>query len=86
MSSDDEPKTYPALLYRLITTHDSIKTVLFFVVLWVVTFTPVIIAKIASDPAAVFSSRNCLDLKEVAGKVYKIDQCARTIEPFKPEN
>ncbi len=30
--------------------------------------------------------RNCYDLKEVAGKVYKVDQCSGKIEPLNTDD
>jgi hypothetical protein len=55
---------------------------------------PMVLAGISKTGMAIISGktpvqsiwRNCYDLKEVGGKVYKIDQCSGAIEPLKTDD
>lgn len=53
---------------------------------WIIMGSMKMAMEFIKDPQAIFSTtRDCLDLKEVGGRVYKIDQCKKTIEPFTPD-
>jgi hypothetical protein len=55
---------------------------------------PMILAAIVTTGTGIISGktpiqsiwRNCYDLKEVGGKIYKIDQCGGKIERYNPDD
>lgn len=95
-SIEGEPRTWVGLVYRLVTQSDAseiLKGVLAFASMTLFILLPVIMMGggialykyISAKPETLWtSSRNCLDLKEIHGQVYKIDQCAKTVELISP--
>ncbi len=81
MSDEPPPRTWPELVYRL--SPGPIVAVLLALLLpFILVVAGRLSVEFFRDPKAFFQASpiSCLDLKEVGGQVYKIDQCRGTVE------
>ena len=102
MADKEDPKSFWGMVYRLLSEGDSgevWKGVFKIAGAYALVLAPMFVMiggmgllTWISKPENYFPARKCLDVKEVNGTVYKIDQCKNTIEviarpvaPKKPE-
>jgi hypothetical protein len=97
--SDDDRKGFWASLLDLARDTDhpaGMLVVMVFVVGFVVLMMafPMVLATVMTTGMGIMSGktpvqsiwRNCYDLKEISGKIYKVDQCSGKIERYNPDD